>query len=253
MTNFDAIKDLLYRLADDELIIGHRNSEWTGIGPILEEDIAFSSMAQDEIGHSQAYYILLNELLGEGDPDQIAFNRQGPDFRSCHLVEHPIVDYAFSLVRHFCYDTAEAIRLESLRKSTFRPLGELAKKLSREEKYHQLHAITWVNQLGRATDESNRRLQEALDLAYPMALGLFEPTEYSEVLAKEGVMATEAELEAAWVTEMEKQITAAGLKVPEVADKTAFYGGRKGQHSEHLAPLLAEMTEVFAIDPEAAW
>ncbi len=253
MINFDALKDILYRLADDELIIGHRNSEWTGIGPILEEDIAFSSMAQDEIGHAQAYYILLNDLMGEGHPDQIAFNRKAADFRSCHLVEYPIVDYAFSLVRHFCYDSAEAIRLESLRSSSFRPLGELAKKLSREEKYHQLHALTWIGQLGRATDESNRRLQEALDLAYPMAFGLFEPTEMDEVIAKEGLMARESELEAAWVTEMEKQITAAGLKVPEVADKTAHYGGRKGQHSEHLPPLLLEMTEVFAIDPEAAW
>ncbi len=253
MINFDAIKDLLYRLADDELIIGHRNSEWTGIGPILEEDIAFSSMAQDEIGHAQAYYTLLNDLTGEGTPDQIAFNRKASDFRSCHLVEFPIVDYAFSLARHFCYEIAEAVRLDSLRHSSLRPLGELAKKLSREEKYHQLHAMTWIGQLGRATEESNRRMQEALDLAYPMALGLFEPTEMDEVIAREGLMAQENELEAAWLTEMEKQITLAGLRVPKVTDKTAYYGGRKGKHSEHLPPLLLEMTEVFSIDTEATW
>ena len=253
MINFDALKDLLYRLADDELIIGHRNSEWTGIGPILEEDIAFSSMAQDEIGHSQAYYILLNELAGEAEPDQIAFNRAPGDFRSCHLVEYPIEDYAFSLVRHFCYDTAEAVRLDALRHSSFRPLAELAKKLGREEKYHQLHAYTWISQLGRATDESNQRLQDALNKAYPLAFGLFEPTEMDEVIAKEGLMPREAELEAKWVEEMEKQITAAGLKVPEVSDKTEYYGGRKGNHSQYLEPLLKEMTEVFAIDPEAAW
>lgn len=253
MINFDAVKDLLYRLADDELIIGHRNSEWNGIGPILEEDIAFSSMAQDEMGHAQAYYIMLHEMIGEAHPDQIAFNRNAADFRSCQLVEHPIVDYAFSLVRHFCYDIAETIRLDSLRQSSFKPLAELAKKIGREEKYHQLHAITWISQLGRATDESNRRLQEALNIAYPLAFSLFEPTAMDESIASEGLMARESELEAAWVAEMEKQITASNLKVPEVADKTAFYGGRTGKHSEHLPALLTEMTEVFAIDPEAAW
>ena len=251
--NFEAIKDLMYRLADDELIIGHRNSEWTGIGPILEEDIAFSSMAQDEIGHAHAFYTLLHEILGEPEPDQIGFNRPAEQFRSCHLTEQPIGDYAFSLVRHACYDVAEAVRFENLRQSSFRPLAELAKKLSREEKYHQLHAMTWVRQLGNATEESNRRLQEALNVAYPMAFGLFEPSDMDEVIAAEGLQAREAELEAQWVEEMEKLITESGLKVPEVKDKTVHYGGRRGKHTPHLQPLLNEMTEVFAIDTEANW
>ena len=136
--NFDAIKDLLYRLADDDLIIGHRNSEWTGLGPILEEDIAFSSMAQDEVGHAQAYYMILHELLEEPAPDTIAFARHSSDFRSCHLVEYPIGGYAFSLVRHMLYDTAEAVRLNALSRSSFKPLAELSNKLAREELYHQL-------------------------------------------------------------------------------------------------------------------
>ena len=114
--NVEAIKDLLYRIADDELIIGHRNSEWTGIGPILEEDIAFSSMAQDEIGHAHSWYNMLNGLFGEKEPDIIAFHRTPEEFRSCYLVEHPITDYAFSLVRHVLYDIAEQVRLESLMK-----------------------------------------------------------------------------------------------------------------------------------------
>lgn len=253
MINLAATKDLLYRLADDELIIGHRNSEWNGIGPILEEDIAFSSMAQDEIGHAQAYYIMLNEIFGEAHPDQIAFNRKEADFRSCKLVEQPIVDYAYSLVRHFCYDVAEGIRLDSLRQSSFRPLGELAKKLGREEKYHTLHAQTWISQLGRATPESNRRLQEALDIVYPLAFGLFEPTSFDAEIKAEGLMATEAELEATWVAEMKSLLEAADLKVPAVEDKTIGYGGRSGKHSEHLAPLLLEMSEVFSLDPAASW
>lgn len=251
--NFDALKDLLYRLADDELIIGHRNSEWTGIGPILEEDIAFSSMAQDEVGHAQAYYILLHEILGEAHPDQTAFNRPASDFRSCQLVEQPIGDYAYSLVRHVLYDTAEAIRLDSLRNGTFRPLSELAKKLSREEKYHQLHAQTWLRQLGNATEESNHRMQVALNTAYPQAFSLFEPTAFDAAISEAGYQAREADLEAEWVAQIEALVNGAGLTLPAVDDKTAFYGGRGGQHSEHLPGLLKEMTEVFAIDPAATW
>jgi len=251
--NVEAIKDLMYRYADDELIIGHRNSEWTGMGPVLEEDIAFSSMAQDEVGHSQAFYILMHELMGEGHPDQVAFNRPPEQFRSCHLVEYPIGDYAFSLVRHFLYDLAEAVRLASLSRSTFRPLAELAKKLSREEKYHQLHAETWIRQLGPATEESNTRLQNALNEAYPLAFSIFEPTEHNEALAKEGIQATEEELQEIWEENVKNVIIPSGLLIPTVEDKTLHYGGRGGKHTEHLGNMLKEMTEVFVIDPQAAW
>lgn len=251
--NIEAIKDLLYRLADDEIVIGHRGSEWTGIGPILEEDIAFSSMAQDEIGHAQAYYIILNQLFGEADPDKLAFGRKAEEMRNSQLTEQPITDYAFSLIRHFLYDVAETIRLESLSKSSFMPLAELAKKLLREERYHYLHAVTWINQLGRATTEANQRLQAALDLAYPMAYGLFEPTAFDAAIASEGLQATESELEAKWEETVAKLILDAGLRIPEVKDKTLFYGGRQGKHSPHLEAMLAEMGEVYAIDPAAIW
>jgi ring-1,2-phenylacetyl-CoA epoxidase subunit PaaC len=251
--NFEAIKDLLYRLADDDLILGHRQSEWTGIGPILEEDIAFSSMAQDEIGHAQAYYVILNELFGEATPDQIAFGRKSEAFRCSQLVEYPIGDYAFSLIRHALYDIAESIRLEDLTRSSFRPLAELAKKLAREERYHYLHATTWLKQLGRATDEANHNLQVALDFTYPLALSLFEPTPLDAAIAAEGIQSSEADLEAKWETAIKMLCIDCGLQVPAVADKTVHYGGRKGKHTEHLGKLLAEMDEVFAIDPTAVW
>lgn len=251
--NFDAIKDLLYRLADDELIIGHRMSEWTALGPILEEDIAFSSMAQDEIGHAHAYYVLLHELLQEAEPDTIAFTRHAGAFRSCHLVEQPIGDYAFSLVRHALYDQAEAVRLAHLSKSSFRPLAELAKKLTREERYHQMHAVTWLNQLGNSTEEAKSRLQAALDHAVPLAFGLFEPTALDADIAGTGLQPREADLEAEWEQNMRQLVAESGLKWPEVADKTVAYGGRQGQHSEHLEALLKEMSEVFVIDPLATW
>src|SRR5262245_56963285 len=165
-----AVVDLLYRLADDSLIIGHRNSEWTGLGPLLEEDIAFSSMAQDKIGHSYAIYQILHSL-GEPDPDTIAFLRPGNEFRNSLLTELPNGEYDFSLIRHFLYDTAEYLRFEMLTRSSFTPLAELAVKIKSELHYHTLHANTWIKKLGNATDASVEKLQQSLDLALPFALG----------------------------------------------------------------------------------
>lgn len=247
-----ALVDLLLRLADDELIIGHRNSEWTGLGPALEEDIAFASMAQDELGHAQAYYQLLHEL-GEAEPDHIAFTRTPAQFRSCQLVEQPIGDYAFSLVRQFLYDTAEDIRLRALKNSSYPPLAELAGKLLREEKYHLLHAHTWLKQLAKGGEEARLRLQSAIHETAPLALGLFEVTDADAELAQAGIQAHEGELEIQWRQRCDEFITAVGLQWPAHLDGTPYLGGRRGYHSEHLAPLLAEMTEVFAIDPSASW
>ncbi len=250
--NLEALKDLLYRLADDKLIIGHRNSEWTGFGPVLEEDIAFASMAQDELGHAQAFYMLLSQM-GEGDPDQLAFNRKPEAFRSCWLVEMPIGDYAFSLVRHFLWDYADFVRLSALATSTSTPIAELAKRLLREEKYHLLHARTWITKLGNGTEESRLLIQSALNDAYPMALGIFEATDFDAELANSGIQPTENELCKRWIELITPVCQKANLHLPDKADPTPFLGGRRGYHSEHLAPLLNEMTEVFQIDTTAKW
>ena len=145
--NNEALKDLLYKMADDALIIGHRNSEWTGIGPMLEEDLAFSSMAQDKIGHAIALYKILHEVLGEADPDTLGFKREEKKFKCCQFVEQPIGEYDFSIVRQFLFDHAELLRYEMLSQSSFQPLAQLAKKIKGEIKYHVLHADTFVNNL----------------------------------------------------------------------------------------------------------
>ncbi|MFN8689555.1 MAG: Phenylacetic acid catabolic protein, partial [Cyclobacteriaceae bacterium] len=113
-----ALKEILYKMADDLLVFGHRNSEWTGFGPLLEEDIAFSSMAQDKIGQSQALYQLLHQL-GEQEPDTVAFTRNANQFHNCTLVELPNREYDFSLVRHFLFDTADALRWQMLMQSSY--------------------------------------------------------------------------------------------------------------------------------------
>ncbi|RMG69553.1 MAG: phenylacetate-CoA oxygenase subunit PaaI, partial [Bacteroidetes bacterium] len=128
-----------------------------------------------------------------------------------------------------------------------------ARKLAREEKYHQLHARTFVQQLATSNADARGRLQAALDEAYPLAFGLFEPTVHTETLAAEGVQPREDALMKAWRVEVGEFLTACGLRVPEVHDFVDHFGGRSGHHTPHLAPLLAEMTEVFAIDPAAKW
>lgn len=247
-----AVKELLYKIADDQLVLGHRNSEWTGFGPLLEEDIAFSSMAQDKIGHSYAIYQILHQL-GEREPDAIAFTRPASDFHNALLVELPNGEYDFSLIRHFLYDTAEAIRFELLSQSSYQPLAELARKIKGELKYHTLHANTWIKKLGNATPESISRLQQSLDYALPFALGLFEESPYENTLIEQQVFAGERKLQERWTEKVEEVTKLTELRLPDWNRLTPVRGGRAGKHTEHLQPLLDEMGEVFRIDPTAEW
>jgi ring-1,2-phenylacetyl-CoA epoxidase subunit PaaC len=260
-----AVKNLLYRMADDELVLGHRHSEWTGIGPVLEEDIAFSSMAQDEMGHALVYYGMLNEL-GEPDPDTLAFTRRARQFRCASLVTLPNDpvnppeikweyrtpgDWAFCIVRQFLYDVAESVRLSALCESTLAPLAQVARKLRNEEQYHLMHGRAWVLRLGRSTEDSLRRLQKALDAAYPHALGLFEPTEADETLAQVGILPRESELRRQWESAVAPVLGDAGLRVSDAVQPV--YGGRVGRHPEALTKLLDDLQLVHNIDPSAKW
>ncbi|MDX5422544.1 MAG: phenylacetate-CoA oxygenase subunit PaaC [Hymenobacteraceae bacterium] len=250
--NEQAIKDLLYKLADDQLILGHRNSEWTGFGPILEEDIAFSSMAQDKIGHSLAFYTLLQEL-GEADPDTVAFTRNANQFHNSQLVELPNGEYDFSLIRHFLYDNAEIIRFEMLSQSSYEPIAKVATKLKGEVKYHVLHANTWIKNLGTSTEEAILRLQSSLNEALPYALGMFENSKYEQELMDAGVYGGEEAVKAEWLKRIQAVLEKTELKMPDLESIEPRFRGRYGEHTEHLQPLLDEMAEVFKIDPTAEW
>lgn len=247
-----ALKELLYKIADDQLILGHRNSEWTGFGPLLEEDIAFSSMAQDKVGQSHALYSILHQL-GEQEPDTIAFMRNANQFHNCQLVELPNGEYDFSLIRHFLFDTAEAIRFEMLSTSSFQPLADLSKKIKGELRYHTLHANTWIKQLGSATEESISRLQHSLNYAQPFALGIFEESPFEKELIDKNIFAGENELKQRWMKKVGEIIETTKLTLPDWNSQPPIYGGRNGNHSEHLQPMLDEMSEVFRIDPSAEW
>jgi ring-1,2-phenylacetyl-CoA epoxidase subunit PaaC len=250
--NTEAIKDLLYKIADDQLILGHRNSEWTGFGPLLEEDIAFSSMAQDKVGQSWQFYKILNEL-GESDSDTLAFMRNAEQFHNCQLTELPNGEYDFSLIRHFLFDTAELIRFNMLSESSYEPIALLSKKIKGEVKYHTMHANIWIKQLGSATEESISRLQKSLDYAMPYALGIFEASKFEATLKQDGVFEGEVVLKTTWLAQVAGILEQTELTMPSIDQVQPLVGGRYGNHTDHLQPLLDEMSEVFQVDPSADW
>jgi ring-1,2-phenylacetyl-CoA epoxidase subunit PaaC len=245
------IQDLVTKMADDALILGHRNSEWTGLGPVMEEDIAFSSMAQDKIGHAWALYRILQEMPGGQDPDQFAFLRPESEYKCSHLTEMPIGTYEFSLMRHFLFDHAETVRYNSLAQSSFIPLQQLARKVKGELKYHTLHANAWIMQLSTAGSEGREKMQHALDNCFALAAGIFEPGPDDEQLAAAGIYPGEQALYTQWLDSIHPVLTNAGLDIPGTV--SPVYGGRYGQHTTYLQALLAEMGEVFRQDPAAAW
>jgi len=250
--NILAIKDLLFKIADDQLILGHRSSEWIGLGPLLEEDIAFASKAQDKVGQSLAFYTLL-ETLGERDPDTIAFSRSAENFHNSTFVELPNGEFDFSIVRHFLFDNAEYIRFQLLSDSTYEPLSKLAIKIKGEIQYHILHANEWIKQLANSNAETIARMQVSLDYALPFALGIFEKSTLEDELIVEGLFAGEEKLQRLWEVKINEVISDTEINLPSIDSLEPAYGGRYGIHTEHLQPLLTEMGEVIQSDPNAEW
>ena len=165
--------DLLLPIADDELVVGWRDSEWTGIAPFLEEDVAFSSIAQNEIGHARALYELVAEELST-DADALAFDRAPAEYRCSPFVELRLVpDWAKTVARHFLYETAYALRIEALKASPDGAVAGLAAKIEREEVYHRMHAEMWVDRLSGHPD-GRARLAAAVTELWPYALGTLD-------------------------------------------------------------------------------
>jgi len=150
-------------IADDELILGWRNSEWTGIAPLLEEDVAFSSIAQNEIGHARAWYELAARELGT-TADELAFDRRPEEYRCSRLVELRLVpDWAATIARHHLYERADEERIAALRQSDDPEIAGLAAKIDREEAYHRMHAQMWFERL-----QDEPRFQAALEELRPL-------------------------------------------------------------------------------------
>jgi ring-1,2-phenylacetyl-CoA epoxidase subunit PaaC len=179
----DELRGVLLEVADDELIIGWRDSEWTGIAPVLEEDVAFSSIAQNEIGHARAIYSLLSD-----DPDALAFDRRPEEYRCSAFVELRFVpDWAHTIARRYLYEEADAIRIARLAESGDEAVAGLAAKIQREEAYHHMHAEMWAERL---RDEP--RFRAAVDELLPHALGMLAPDDRPALLAAVGAGGVEA-------------------------------------------------------------
>jgi ring-1,2-phenylacetyl-CoA epoxidase subunit PaaC len=216
--------DLLLELADDELILGWRDSEWTGIAPFLEEDVAFSSIAQNEIGHARALYELAARDLGT-DADTLAFDRAPEGYRCAPLVELRRLEWARTIARHWLYETADALRLEALKASSDPEVAGLAAKMDREEIYHRMHAEMWLARL-LASEEARERLEEAVGELWPYALGVLDD-----------------ELRPRFEERVRERLP---FELPEVEPVA------RGRHEAELEELLGEMTMVRRSAPAGA-
>jgi len=245
-----ALAAKLLALADDEYVLGHRDSEWCGHAPILEEDIAFANIAQDEIGHAALWLNLLQDLTGN-DPDRLIFFRKAADWRNAQLCELPKGDWAFTMIRQYLFDAAELVRLAETVNSTYKPVAEVSTKIRPEELYHYRHSSNWVKRLGLGTEESHNRMQTELDEFWPYALQLFAPIAGEEDLIAEGIVPAPPALQTAWEGVVRPWLADSGLKVPNSAQLAAI---NRQHHTEHLITLLADMQEVARVEgPEVKW
>ena len=238
----------LLAMADDELILAHRNSEWTGHAPILEEDIAFANIAQDELGHATLWYEIVRDLTGD-DPDQLVFFRDAAAYRNTPFVELPKGDWAFSMVRQYLFDAYEMVALPHLMQSQFKPMVDAAAKIRTEEIYHLRHTTTWLKRLGLGTEESHNRTQNALNELWPYALHLFVPVAGENELVEAGVVPDAAALQKEWSSLVRPFLSSCNLVIP--ADTHA--PGDRFHHTDYLSELLDEMQSVARLDPQAVW
>jgi len=246
----DALAELLLTLADDEFVLGFWDSEWTGIAPMLEEDVATSSIAQDEIGHAKAWYELLAELTDD-DADRIAYGREPEAYRHAALMNHPRTDWAFTVARRFLYETADAVRLEALSRSSHPEVAGLAAKMRREETYHLLHRSAWMRRLAESA-ETRARIVAALERLWPDAEAIFSPLAGEADLVAAGILPDGlAVLRAAWHERAATELRGLGLPVP-VDEAPAPTEGRT-RRTDDFRWLWGEFTSVARAEPGATW
>ena len=261
----------LLHLADNALVLGQRNAEWCGHGPVLEEDIAMANISVDLIGQARMLYQHAATLKGEGaTEDTLAYFRDAPNFRNFTLLELPHSvpesddqsngrDYAVTIVRNFLYSALMVLRWETLKHSADAQLAAIAERSVKETRYHLRHSRDWLVRLGDGTTESHAKTQAAWDHLLPYSREFWTEFEIENELAANGIGVNTASLRHGWheqVTQAAQEATLTPVLPKEVLNKmplAALSRGKYGSHSSHLEPLLAEMQSLARQHPGATW
>lgn len=251
-TQKEALFNYILRLADDALILGHRMGEWCGKGPILEEDLAMTNIALDLIGRAESLLRYAAAVEGKGNTeDTLAYKRAERKFYNHLICEQPNGDFAHTMLRQLFVSSFEKLFYTELLKSSDETLAAIAAKAVKEIKYHQRHAADWCMRLGGGTDESHRRMQQAIDDLWMYTGEMFEMDELDEAMAESGIGVDVSKLYGQWKTSLLDLLAETGLKVP--GDGFMQSGSRQGIHTEHLGYILAEMQYLQRAYPDAVW
>jgi ring-1,2-phenylacetyl-CoA epoxidase subunit PaaC len=244
--------EYLLRLGDDALIATQRLGEWSARAPEMEEDIALSNIALDQLGAARLFLTYAGELEGAGrDEDALAYLRADTEFRNAQLVEIPDTDFGTAIARLLCLSAFQHRLYDTLVTSTDERIAGIAAKAVKESAYHLDHASLWTVRLGDGTAESHRRMAAALAEVWPFTYELFESDDVAREVAAAGAGVDPATLRDGWMETVTGVLRAATLDVPETIWRPT--GGRSGRHTEALSYLLGEMQVLHRAHPGATW
>ncbi|MBL7926832.1 MAG: phenylacetate-CoA oxygenase subunit PaaC [Bacteroidia bacterium] len=253
MTKNQALYEYALRLGDTSLVLGHRLSEWCGHAPLLEEDIALSNMALDLIGQSRLMLAYAGTLEGKGnDEDALAYHRDARQYRNLLLAEQPNGDFGYTIARHFLLSAYLVTLYQKLTKSSDETLNGFAQKSLKEMIYHLRHASDWMLRLGDGTPESKQRVQESLDACWLFTDDFFDADAVDAIL-QDGTAPDLADIKTTWLVTVTSVITLAGLQIPATTNGFMRSGSRKGNHTEYLGHLLADMQFIPRAYPGTKW
>ena len=246
------LRDYAVRLGDDALILGHRLSEWCSKGPFLEEDLALSNVSLDYLGRARMFYSYAAELTGgEVTEDSFAFHRDCREFRNLLMHELPRGDFAFTMARQYLLDEYGLAFMQEMLGSADERLAAIAAKAVKESRYHLRRSRDWLLRLGDGTEESNRRLQGAVDELWGYTPELFETDPLESKLVAAGVAVDSATLKPAWEQAVRDTLEEATI-VPPAGD-WSVRGGREGLHTEYLGHLLSDLQFMQRAYPGLEW
>ncbi len=252
MTHQEALFEYLLRLGDNALILGQRLSEWCGHAPVLEQDIAITNLALDQIGQARNWLTLAGEVEGKGrDEDQLAYLRDAWDFRNLLLVEQPNEDWAHTIVRQFLFDQFNYLLHNELQHSKDERIAAIAAKSLKEIKYHLKYSSEWMVRLGDGTEESHRRMQNALDALWRYSGEAFMTDEVDDLMAEAGIGPDLRQLKPLYDEYVAHVLDQATLDAPE--NTWMQRGGKQGTHTEFLGYILAEMQWMQRAYPNMTW